>query len=94
MISTDVMISATATRLPPPASHLPVPGACNSASLWIEHQGAYMGAYSQVRLGVSCLLRVYLGACSGVYLRTYSEVYLGGYSEFTWKRLESLLGSV
>jgi len=49
-------------RHPPPASCLPVPGACNLASLWIEHTGAYMGAYSQVRLGVSCLLRVYLGA--------------------------------
>jgi hypothetical protein len=37
-----------------------------------------MGAYSQVRLGVSCLLRVYLGA----------------YSECTSERLESFLGSV
>jgi len=36
----------------PPASRLPVPGVCNSASLWIEHAGVYMGAYSQVRLGV------------------------------------------
>jgi len=46
----------------PPASCLSVPGICNSASLWIEHAGAYMGAYSQVRLGASSLLRVYLGA--------------------------------
>ena len=37
IISTDVMISATATRLP-------VPGFCNSARLWIEHAGAYSGA--------------------------------------------------
>jgi len=42
MISTDVMISAAAaSRLPPPATCLSVPGACNSASLWIEQAGAY-----------------------------------------------------
>jgi len=70
------LLSATATRYTlhaachppntacqmPPASCLPVPGVCNSASLWIEHAGAYMGAYSQTSLGVSCCLRVYLGA--------------------------------
>ena len=48
MISTDVMISATihcppcATHHTPHASHLPVPGLYNSASLRIEHAGAYM----------------------------------------------------
>jgi len=47
-------------RHPPPASCLPLSGVCNSASLWIEHAGASMGAYSQVSLGVSCHLRVYL----------------------------------
>jgi len=44
----------------PPGSCLPVPSICNSASLWIKYTGANMGAYSQVRLAVSCLLRVYL----------------------------------
>jgi len=92
MISTDVMISAT-IRCPPSATHctphpscLPVPGFCNSASLWIEHVGAYMGAYSQVRLGVSCLLRVYLRAtrrCTWVRTRRCS-----------WEYLESLFGSI
>jgi hypothetical protein len=33
-----------------------------AASLWVEHAGAYMGVYSQVNLGVSCRLRVCLGA--------------------------------
>ena len=52
MVSTDVMISAAHHPLPhatchppntarhtPPASLLPVPGVCNSTSLWIEHAG-------------------------------------------------------
>ena len=70
----------------PPASHLAVPGACNSASLWIEHAGAYMEAYSQVRLRVSSHLRVYLRAtrrCTWVRTRRCS-----------WECLESLLGSI
>jgi hypothetical protein len=46
----------------PLASRLPVPGVCHYASLWIEHAETYMGAYSQVRLAVSTLLRLYLGA--------------------------------
>jgi len=68
MISTDAMILSNichqppTTHYPPPASRLLVPGACSSASLWTEHTGAYMGAYSQVRLGVSCLWRFNLGA--------------------------------
>ena len=57
------------TRHPTPTTCLPVLGACNSGSLWIVHPGAYMGAYSQVRLGVSCLWRVYLGVYLGVCLR-------------------------
>jgi len=90
MISTDVMISATqyhqppATRHPPPATRYLPPGAWRlplSKSL-DRALGAYMGAYSQVRLGVSCLLRVYLGACSGVCLSA------------SWEHLESLFGSV
>jgi len=50
MILTDVTISANihhqppTTRCWPPASPIPVPGGCNSASLWTEHTGAYMGA--------------------------------------------------
>jgi uncharacterized membrane protein YeaQ/YmgE (transglycosylase-associated protein family) len=77
----------------PPASFLPVPGACNwahpipgiwkSASLSIKYAGMYMGAYSQVRLGVSSLL--------GVYLRMYSEVYLGAYFECAWEWISSRL---
>jgi len=50
-----------------------------------------MGVYSQVRLGVSCLLRVYLGAksqvgwecaieCNGSVLERDSEAYLRAYS--------------
>jgi len=69
-----------------PASHLPVPGFCNSASLLIEHAGAYMGAYSQERLGVSSILRVYLQAtqrCTWVRTRRCS-----------WEWLESLLRSI
>jgi len=62
----------------PHATRLPVASPCNSARLWIEHPGAYMGVYSQVILGVSCLLTVYLGACSGVYLRASWEL--------TWER--------
>jgi len=69
MILTNVMILVTATCLPPlashllpPASHLPVPSSCNLPSLWIEYAGANIWVYSQVRLGVTCLLRVYLAA--------------------------------
>jgi len=96
MISTNVMILATirfqplTTRHPPPDSCLPVPGACNSASSWTEHTGAYMGVYIQVRLRVSCLWRVHLGVCHWVqlwvYLRAYSEVYLRATQWFTWVR--------
>jgi len=50
------------THYMPSGSHLPVPGVCNSASLWIEHAGAYMEACSQVRLRVSSTWSVYLGA--------------------------------
>ena len=69
MISTDVMIlvtiwhAARGTRHAAPATRLLVPGPCNLASLWIKHPGAYMEAYSQVRLGV------YFRVCSGVCLR-------------------------
>jgi len=79
IISTNVMISATIYH-PPPATCLPVPGTCNSASLWIEHPGAYMGAYSQVRLGV------YFKACSGVSLRASWEL--------TWERTVKQAGSM
>jgi len=58
----------------PPATHLLVPGPSNSTSPWIEHPGVEKGAYSQEWLGVSCLLRVYLGACSGVWLRESWEL--------------------
>jgi len=58
----------------PPPTRLLVPGPCNSAILWIEHPGAYLGTYSQVRMEVSCLLRVYLRACSGVCLRASWEL--------------------
>jgi len=86
MISTNIIISATAICFPPPATRHPVPGACNSAGLWIEHPGADMGAYSQVRLRVSCLWRVYLGLCSGVSLRASWEL--------TWERTVKQAGSV
>ena len=66
IILTDVMISATAT-------YLLVPAGCNPASLWIEHLGAYIGAYSQVRSAVTWLWRVYLGACVGVFCERLSE---------------------
>jgi hypothetical protein len=65
MISIDIMISATKHHPPltahysPLAACLMVPATCNSASVWIKHTGAYMGAYTQVILGVSCHLRVY-----------------------------------
>jgi hypothetical protein len=62
IISTTIMISASICHLPP-RTCLPVPGTCNSATVWIEHPGAYMGAYSQARL------EVYFKACSGVSLR-------------------------
>jgi len=65
---------APATRLWSPATRLPVPGACNTASLWIGYGEACMGVYSQVRLGVSCIWRVYLGVCSGVCLRASWEL--------------------
>jgi hypothetical protein len=48
-ISTDDMISAEThrqlhtTQHHPPASHLPVPGSCNSASPCAKHTAAYMG---------------------------------------------------
>jgi len=60
LISTDVMISATTVRHLPASSGLSLPaicllvrGACNLASLWIEHPGAYMKAGSSVRNGSS-----------------------------------------
>ena len=68
LISTGVTISATIHHAPSATCHLPaatrllVPGSGNSACLWIEHPGAYIEPYSQTRSGVSCLLRVYLGA--------------------------------
>jgi len=69
MISTGVRISPTVRHAPfathhhwPPAAHLVVPGSCNSTSLWIKHQAAYIEAYSETRSGVSGLLKVYLGA--------------------------------
>ena len=43
-----------------------VPGGCNSASLLIKYQEAYMGAYSQVQLGVFYHLKVNLEAESQV----------------------------
>jgi len=65
MLSTDIIVSATkvchlpaSSGLSSHAIHLRVSGSCNSASLSIEHPGAYMGDYSQVRLEVSCLWRV------------------------------------
>ena len=64
IILTNVMISATirlhplTTHHPPLASCLLVPSDCNTASSWTEHTGAFIGAYCQVRLGVSCLWRV------------------------------------
>jgi len=66
-----------ALRLPPPATCPPVPVACNSASLWIEHPAASLGAYSQVTLGVSCLWSGYLGACLGVCLRASGDLTWG-----------------
>ena len=45
-----------------------------------------MAVYSQVRLGVSCHLRVYLGTCSEVCLRAPSEL--------TWERTVKQAGSV
>jgi len=70
------MVSATTVRhlpalswLASPAICLLAPGTYNSACLWIERPGAYMGAYSQVRLGLSYLWRVEWTVCSGVYLR-------------------------
>jgi hypothetical protein len=89
------------TRHTPPASRLPVPGICNSASLWIEHAEAYMGAYSQASLGVSCRLRVYLTKQAGSVsssaigsvlesvlrsvLQSVLRAYLGAYSQPGWK---------
>jgi hypothetical protein len=68
MISTAVRISPTVRyaqlathRNWPPAARLLVPGSCNSATLWIKHQAAYMEQYSEIRSGVSGLLKVYLG---------------------------------
>jgi hypothetical protein len=93
VISTDVIISAATVRHLPPSSGIPspairllVPGACNSASLWIEHPEAYMQACSQVKLGVSCLWRVYWRACLGVYLRASGE--------HTWEHIVKQDGSV
>jgi len=45
---------------PLPTICLQVAGGCNSASLLIKYQEAYMAAYSQVKSDVSCLLRVIL----------------------------------
>jgi len=62
-ISTNIIILATICHPPPtPTTSLLVRGGCNSACLWMEHPDANIGAYSQVRLGVSCLLRVNLEA--------------------------------
>jgi len=74
IISTNVTISATICH-----RHL-VLGTCHSASLWTEHLGAYMGAYSQARLGVHCK------ACSAVCLRASWEL--------TWKYTVKQAGSV
>jgi len=41
---------------------LPVPGACNAASLGIVYAWAYMGTFSPVRLEVYCLLSVYIAS--------------------------------
>jgi hypothetical protein len=56
--------------------------------------GAYIGVYSQVRLGVSCLLRVYLGAS---WERTWEGIVkqAGRVSSSAFGSvLESVLGSV
>jgi len=45
-----------------------------SASPWIESAGVFMEVYSQLRLGVSCLLRVDLATCSGVCLIASGEL--------------------
>jgi len=65
LILIDVMISATICP-PLPMICLLVPGSCNSSSLPIKYQEAYMGAYSKVKLGVYCLLGVNLEASSQV----------------------------
>jgi hypothetical protein len=60
-LSTDIMILATIFHPPPtPTTCLLVPGWCNSCCLFMKRPEAYMGVYSQVRLGVSCILRVNL----------------------------------
>ena len=70
----------------PLVSCLLVPTTCNTATLWIRLPGAFMGAYNQVRFGVSCLGRVYLEAGWGVCLRASWEL--------TWERIVKPAGSV
>jgi len=63
MISTNVMISTAATCLPPPTSqYLAPPTQQVSGSSTQEHRWEHI-------VKMSCLLRVYLGACLGVCLR-------------------------
>jgi len=53
LIWIDVIISATICH-PIPTTHDLLPGSgCNSASLSIKYPEAYMGVFSQVKLGVS-----------------------------------------
>ena len=96
-----------ATCHPPPATPLLVPGTCNSASIWIEHPGAYMKAYSQVRLGM-CLRAAWeltgsvqssrLGVCHrvqlGALLRACAGVYWDCTRRCAWEHTRSVLGSV
>jgi len=51
-----------AAHYPLPTILFLVPAGCFAAHLWINYQAAYLRAYSQVKLEVSCLFRLNLEA--------------------------------
>jgi hypothetical protein len=71
----------------PPATRLLVCGISNSASLWIEHAGAYMEAYSHVRFPLASVLGSIkpsrMGVCHRVQLGAYWKLYMGLYLRAT-----------
>jgi len=72
------------------ATHLPVPGACNSASVWIEHPGVYIGASSQVPLPLESVL----GSVFGSVLDSILGAYLGAIVTHAGRVPSSAIGSI
>jgi hypothetical protein len=97
----DILISAAtfghlpaSSGLTSPTNRLLVPGTWNRAPLSIKHPGAYMGTYSQLRLRVSCLWRVWWRVCTGVYWRASLEITLEHIVKQDGSVASSAIGSV